>query len=509
MKNFLINCFLNISMYNIKNIVPRSYQEEIFETTKRENTLVCLPTGTGKTLNILLLAVYRLNKIKNSKVLIVSPTKPLNSQHTKTFKQNTTIPPEEIVLVTGLVNPKKRIELYTKRVIIATPQTIKEDILNNRLSIKDFSLLAIDEAHRAIGNYAYTFLTEKYLQEAEFPLILALTASPGGTKQKIEEIKDNLKIKAVEIRTEEDIKEFIQEKKIRWLEVTLPEQLTEISELIKNSYKEKLKDLKKIGFTKPVSIISKKDLIALQYQLRKNLGKKNPNTFYGIYLTALLIKLDYASELLETQGLTPLAEFWSKLQSEETKAAKSILNIDKIQKAISLTQDLIEKKVKHPKMYMLRGLIKKELEQNSNAKIIVFTNYRSTIDEILNFLKEEKVIKPVRLIGQKSGLTQKEQVATIKRFEDGIYNTLITTSIGEEGLDITGCNVAIMYDQGKSSEIRNIQRSGRVARLEAGKIIILLTKDTREIGYYWSSQKKEKTMKRILTKMQESQAKLI
>ena len=34
------------------------------------------------------------------------------------------------------------------------------------------------------------------------------------------------------------------------------------------------------------------------------------------------------------------------------------------------------------------------------------------------------------------GLTQKEQIAVVKKFRDGGYNTLVSTCVGEEGLDI-------------------------------------------------------------------------
>ncbi len=363
-------------------------------------------------------------------------------------------------------------------------------------------MFAIDEAHREIGNYAYNFLAEKYMQDSASPLILALTASPGGTKIKIEEIKSNLHIEAVEIRTEEDIKEHIQEKKTIWLEVELSPELKQIQSLIKSAFKNRVNDLKKIGFTKPTSLISKRDLLVLQQQLRKDLSKKNPSTFYGISLTASLIKIDYALELLETQGLIPLQEFWNKLQQEETKAAKAILKIEEIQSAVSMTNSLIEKNIKHPKLYMLLGIIKNELTQNPKSKFIVFANYRNTINEIIDFLKKESEIKPAKLIGQKSGLTQKEQVSTIKSFEEGVYNVMIGTSILEEGLDIkTGAELAIFYDI-VPSEIRAIQRKGRVGRTQTGKVIFLVTNNTREQGYKWSAYHKEKTMKKTLQLMQ-------
>ncbi|MEK6856814.1 MAG: DEAD/DEAH box helicase, partial [Nanoarchaeota archaeon] len=273
-------------MYSIKNFTPRDYQKEIFETTKDKSTLICLPTGTGKTINIILLALHRLNTFPNSKIALVSPTKPLNAQHVKTFGEQTTITENEIALVTGVTKAESRKDLYKKRVIIATPQTLKEDISNGRFSFKEFSLLAIDEAHRAIGNYAYGFLAEDYVHNSDYPLILALTASPGGTRMKIEEIKSNLHIDAVEIRTEDEIKEHMQEKETIWLEVELSPELKNLQSLIKSAFKSRIEDLKKIGFTKPSSLITKKDLIILQQQLRKNLSQKNPTTFYGISLTA-------------------------------------------------------------------------------------------------------------------------------------------------------------------------------------------------------------------------------
>ena len=490
-------------MLQIKTIIPRSYQNEIFETSKEKNTIAVLPTGTGKTVNAMMLTVYRLNKIQGSRAIIVSPTKPLCQQHFRTFLENTTIDKNEISLLTGAIKQDSRLDLYKiSRIIIATPQTVKEDLSKGIVSLKDVSLLVIDEAHRAIGNYAYTFLTKRYIEESEFPRILALTASPGGSKQKIDEICKNLSIEAIEIRTEEDIKEYIQEKNVKWLKIDLPDSLKQINSLIRSVYKEKLKDLRNIGYTKPVAIINKKDLISLQIDFRKKLGAKNPSAYYGISLTALLLKIDYASELLETQGLVSLKEFWNKLKEDKTKAARNILNIRQIQEAISLTKDLIENGVKHPKLHILKDIIKKELYQNETSKIIVFANYRTTIDEIISFLNEEEKVNAIKLIGQKSGLTQKEQMSVVKNFEEGSPNVLVTTSIGEEGLSINSATMAIFFDS-TPSEIRSIQRAGRVARIRAGKIIFLLTNDTREIGYYWVAKRKENVMRKTLKQMQE------
>jgi len=107
------------------------------------------------------------------------------------------------------------------------------------------------------------------------------------------------------------------------------------------------------------------------------------------------------------------------------------------------------------------------------------------------------------LIGQagETGLSQKEQINLIKDYESGVYNCLITSPIGEEGLHLASADIAIFYDS-VPSEIRTIQRRGRVGRTKVGKIIILLARHTRDEAYYYTAMRKEKKMKSILKNMQ-------
>jgi Fanconi anemia group M protein len=97
-------------------------------------------------------------------------------------------------------------------------------------------------------------------------------------------------------------------------------------------------------------------------------------------------------------------------------------------------------------------------------------------------------------------MTQEEQIETLRRFKEGEFNTLIATSIGEEGLDIPAVSYVIFYES-VPSELRRIQRSGRTGRTAPGKIIFLITKDTRDESYYWASFVREKKMKGIIYDM--------
>ena len=107
------------------------------------------------------------------------------------------------------------------------------------------------------------------------------------------------------------------------------------------------------------------------------------------------------------------------------------------------------------------------------------------------------------MIGQsgEKGLTQKEQIDVIRDYNVDVYNCLITSPIGEEGLHIPSADIAIFYDS-VPSEIRTIQRRGRVGRTKVGKIIFLITRKTRDEGYYWTARRREEKMKSILKGMQ-------
>ena len=483
---------------------PRKYQEAIVETAKSKNTLVILPTGLGKTKIAISLAIERLTKFPDSKVIICSPTKPLSNQIKNEFISSTNLPEEKIILLTGAIAPEKRIDMYREaKIIVCTPQTAQKDLEKNRLNLGNFSLLVLDEAHRSRMKYANTIVAKDYMKQSQFPRILALTASPGSTREKINEIKENLFIEAIEIRSseDEDVKGYVQQKNYQFIEVELPKEFLEMHKLLTEIYKKRLIQIKRFGLTKPISIINKRDLLSFQNYLFMEAKRGNRSAYYGVSLTAGAIKLSHALELLETQGLNSFSKFLDKLDKETSKASKAIASEPQMRKAKLLLEKLQEKDLDHPKLNKLVEIIQSELKNNPNSKTIIFANFRDTVKNIVKELKTIPKASSVELIGQKEGVTQKKQLETLKKFEEGEYNIIVGTSITEEGISLGELDLAIFFDQA-SSGIRRIQRTGRVGRLKVGKIIHLITKNTRDQAYYWKSQKDEKKMKSIISGMQ-------
>jgi Fanconi anemia group M protein len=486
-------------------IQPREYQLKIAETASTKNTLVVLPTGTGKTIISLLVGIKRLEKYPDSKILITSPTRPLTAQHKKTFETFTRINPEEIALITGKTKPEKREEIYKKaKVIAATPQCIQHDLENGKLNLENFSLIVLDEVHRAVKKYAYPYIAKKYMLQSKHPLILGLTASPGGTPERIREICENLFIEVVEIRTEadEDLRKYMPPVEKEFVYVELPEEFKKIKALLQQVLQEDLQWLKEHKYLS-TSRPTRKMLLDLQKEVTANYMHERDHSFWAIMHVVGAIKIEHAIELLETQGILFFYEFLKKIFGSRRKTDRRLANDPRIREAFRIAENLKEE-YEHPKLEKVVFIVKDILRENQTAGIIIFANYRSTVDKI-NSLLVKNGIKSSILIGQTmkqgKGMTQQQQLETLKKFEERKFNVLVASSIGEEGLDYYA-DFAIFYEP-VPSEIRALQRKGRVGRHKAGKIIFLITKGTRDEAYYWAAFRKEKKMKSILYKMRE------
>jgi len=497
----------------IKDFTPRLYQETILATAAGNNTLVVLPTGMGKTAISMMLAVQRFKQYPNSKVLILAPTRPLVEQHIETFKRFLDMPDDGFVVFTGFVKPEKRAELWnTAKIIFSTPQGLENDIITGRINLEDVSLLVFDEAHRAVGDYAYVFVAKQYYKKAKYPRILGLTASPGSDIEKIQEVVKNLFIEEVEVRTEEDpdVKPYIKEIKIDWIKVNLPPPFEQVQKFLKDFVKDRVGKLKKWGILhrKDINFVNKKDLLMLQAQLRGRAasGEKDFILWNAISVLAEIMKVQHGLELLETQGIVALHEYLGKLQKEgyssKTKAIKNIVADINFKSALIKTQQMFENGFQHPKLIELQKLIEGEVKDD--VKIIVFNQYRDNAKNIVEELNKLKRVSAKLFVGQQkkreSGLSQKQQKEMLDEFRNNKFNVLVATSVGEEGLDIPKVDLVIFYEPIPSA-IRHIQRKGRTGRQEKGRVVILMTKNTRDEGYRWSAHHKEKRMYRNLSNL--------
>lgn len=502
------------------SIEARLYQQVLAaDVLKKGNTMIVAPTALGKTIVATLVAADRLDKVKNSKILVLAPSKPLAIQHESTFKEFLTVPCSSI---TGAVKTDERVKRWEEsQIICATPQTVESDLLKGRYSLKDVSLVVFDECHHGVGSYSYVYLASRYVKESKFNLILGLTASPGSDKEKIKEVCDNLYVQNIVVKTEEDydVRPYFNPVAIDWVRVKMSSELEKIKKHVDKALKVRLKGLKNMGIIRTVSV-NKTDILRARGRVQSAIARTvNPKKecFQAISILSAVINIQHSQELIETQGVVTFNKYVARLRKKKTKAAKSLIQDPNFGKAIYIAREAEKHGLEHPKLKKVTDIIKKELGQNGqtklqseryvkdadqkSSKIMVFTQYRDSLEMIHQKLEKEG-IKSAKFFGQASrdgekGLTQKEQKEIIKAFKIGEYDVLLSTSVAEEGIDIPAVDLVILYEP-VPSEVRMIQRRGRTGRKRSGRVKVLITNGTRDEGYYWASINKERRMKRQL-----------
>jgi len=464
-----------------EGIKPRDYQSAIAASAlSGGNTLVVLPTGMGKTLVAFLVMEGRL---QSGRVAFLAPTKPLVRQHHKTFLEMCEFDEGQTALITGEIAPKKREELWGRKVCFSTPQTLQNDLKKGRAK-PDFSLCVVDEAHRSVGSYAYTFVAGECAKAGA--LILGLTASPGGNKARIEEIVAALGIKNIEIRTaqDEDVAPYMQPLDVSYVYVPLGKSNTEARALLDEMLHDSADSLSSFGMHVPFR--SKRALVELRGRILR-MNEKSRYTALSFYAT--IFNLAHMLELIETQGPAPFLSYVKKLEARpDTKARHRIMADRRFMRAV----EICKSSEAHPKLEKLAEIV----EGAKGQKILVFAQYRDSVHSIVDFLRK-KGISAERFVGKKEGVTAEEQRKTIERFSRGEFSSMVATSIGEEGLDIPAVDIVVFFEP-IPSEIRSIQRRGRAGRLQAGKVAVLIAQGTRDEGHLHSSRKKEENMRKIV-----------
>ncbi|KAI0136566.1 type III restriction enzyme [Xylariales sp. AK1849] len=491
----------------------RDYQYTIVKQGLFNNTLVALPTGLGKTFIAATIMLNFFRWTKTAKIIFVAPTKPLVSQQVDACFNIAGIPRSQTTLLTGEIPPPLRAEEWeTKRVFFMTPQTLENDLSSGIADPKSIGLLVVDEAHRATGNYAYVKVVTFIRRFSSSFRVLALTATPGSKVEAVQEVIDSLGISQVEIRTEAslDIVAFVHQ---RQEDIELLDPSEEMV-LIKDLFSKALKPL--VDKLSSQNIYYGRDPMSLTtyglMQARKDwFGRAGQHANQGIKfmmmaIFAILQSLAHSIKLLNFHGIKPfydnLLQFRDETEGKGEKGSKfkrQLIESPDFQKMMSTIGGWAKKDdfVSHPKLTALSGTVLnhfidagegREGGESSNTRIIVFSEYRDSAEEIVRVLNRHKpMIRAAVFVGQadtkkSEGMKQSEQIERIKKFKEGAFNVLVATSIGEEGLDIGQVDLIVCYDA-SASPIRMLQRMGRTGRKRAGRVVLLLMRGKEEDNY--------------------------
>ncbi|WP_254542947.1 DEAD/DEAH box helicase [Halomarina pelagica] len=483
----------------------REYQLELAAAALRTHTLVCLPTGLGKTAVSLLVTAQRLHDA-GGRALLLAPTKPLVQQHADFYREALSVPDEEVVVFTGEVRPDDRAALWERaRVVVATPQVVENDLVGNRISLREVTHLTFDECHRATGDYAYCYIAERYHEDAADPLVTGMSASPGGDEEEILTVCENLGLREVEVMTEadSDVSDYTHETDIEWEHVELPEEVIEIRDALNEVIADRLERLKRLGVTNSTRPdVSQRDLNEIRGKLQRMINDDDGDGYKGMSAHAEIMKLRRAVELVETQSVESLRRYFERQRnaarsSGASKAAQRFVSEPRVREAMRRAEAYDDL---HPKFRRARILLAQTLGIEGGERVIVFTESRDTAETLTEFFSNH--FETHKFVGQgdkegSDGMTQKQQQETLDAFRRGEFQVLVSTSVAEEGLDVPEVDLVLFYEPVPKG-IRAIQRKGRTGRQSEGKVHVLLAEDTRDEAYFWISRREEKRMREEL-----------
>ncbi|KAJ3718264.1 hypothetical protein C8R42DRAFT_675520 [Lentinula raphanica] len=491
------------------NRPKRDYQFEIVQKSLFENTIVALPTGTGKTFiaGVIMLNYYRW--FPEGKVVFVAPTKPLVAQQIDACHEACGIPGTDAIEMTGEINKATRNRYWgRKRVFYMTPQTLINDLQSENCDARDIVLIVVDEAHRATGDYAYNQVIRYMMAKNPHFRVLALTATPGGNKEAVQTLIDGLHISRIEIKAERELTRYNNAKKIEQHIISMTPEIRKLMDLFL-----KVMDF----FVKPVANIlpGSSNLLRMHSYaptaraLSLNQGQRHLcGSLYT--LSSFSRWLGYLMEGTTKMCYDALEAYVRGPESTEGMKPSEKANATKAKKVhtnplfINLMNEFRAQNARgfsiHPKMEKMRNIIVQHFgarmseegdpESGEGAtKAMVFVTHRAAVDEIVEMLSREKpLIRATPFVGQgtdkngKKGMSQREQLEIIKRFKDNEFNVLVATSIGEEGLDIGEVDLAVCYDTQKTP-IRMLQRLGRTGRKRSGHVHVLLADGREELNF--------------------------
>ncbi|XP_036240733.1 Fanconi anemia group M protein [Molothrus ater] len=532
------------------NLPVRPYQERMAGAALLANTMVCLPTGLGKTF-VAAVVMYNFYRwFPSGKVLFLAPTKPLVAQQMEACGRVMGIPSRDMAEMTGGTQALGRQELWnTKRVFFLTPQIMVNDLSRGTCPAMEIKCLVIDEAHKALGNHAYCQVVRELSKYTNQFRVLALSATPGSDTKAVQQVISNLLIAQIEVCAEDspEIQPYSHERQVEKIVVPLGEELVEFQNIYIKVLEAFAGRLIKVGVLsrRDIPSLTKYQIILARDQYRKNPSAQHAGIHQGIIEGdfALCISLYHGYELLLQMGIRSLfiylwgimdgskglsrtkselghnqdfMELYQQLQDmfsdtavtpESGSAGKSTTALEKKKEFVyshPKLKKLEEIVIEHFRSWKQGGSAGEDRSEGSpgDTRVMIFSSFRDSVQEIAEMLARlSPAVRAMTFVGHSSGkstkgFTQKEQLEVVRRFREGGYNTLVSTCVGEEGLDIGEVDLIVCFDA-QRSPVRLVQRMGRTGRRRHGRIVVILAQGREERTYNQSQCNKRSIHKAI------------
>ncbi|XP_016111880.1 antiviral innate immune response receptor RIG-I, partial [Sinocyclocheilus grahami] len=169
----------------------REYQKELTAAAvKGQNTVICAPTGCGKTIVALAISDYHLKQFpERAKIVFLATKVDVYEQQYKLFKEHF-FSKDPNIRVTGMCGDMDYLSLRwlieNHDIVVMTAQILVNALQSAEVpSLEILSLILFDECHNTTGKHPYNNIMTRYLDTKlnssthSLPQIVGLTASVG------------------------------------------------------------------------------------------------------------------------------------------------------------------------------------------------------------------------------------------------------------------------------------------------------------------------------------------
>ncbi|KAK4770728.1 hypothetical protein SAY87_031260 [Trapa incisa] len=434
----------------------RDYQLAALSMAVKQNTIVYLDTGAGKTrVATMLLRIFSHNIRKPSQYIAVFlvPKVVLVQQDDREMNW-------KIGMYWGSSGVdfssssawKEEIEQH--EILVMTPKILLSGLRHCYLKMEMIKVLIFDECQHASGKHPYACIMREFYHHAldagitELPRILGLTASPINSKccqptssdywVKLQELETLMNSKIYTYKDESVVSKYIPFSEMKYREYEKMEKTHPHIEKLLSSVKEEAADFLTRG--------DSEDLICIKFDLA---GDKIVKKF----IWEVFNKLS------------------THVHSDPTIADDLKLNVDAgylSNKVVCLVETLSE----YRHIEDIRCIVFVE-------RVITASAIQTLLNELLPNINGWRA---KAIAGNNSGIlrqSRKQQNEIVKEFRDGKVNIIVATSILEEGLDVQSCNLVIRFDPAPTIS-SFIQSRGR-ARRQDSELLLLVEKDDSSV----------------------------
>ncbi|XP_002708086.1 antiviral innate immune response receptor RIG-I isoform X1 [Oryctolagus cuniculus] len=527
---------------------PRNYQLELaLPAMKGKNTIICAPTGCGKTFVSLLICEHHLKTFpqgQKGKVVFFANHVPVYEQQKSVFSEYFERLGYSVAGIAGATVENVPVQQIVENndIIVLTPQILVNNLKDGTIpSLSVFTLMIFDECHNTCKQHPYNKIMFYYLDQKlggssdPLPQVVGMTASVGvgdakNTDEAVEYIcklcasldasviatvKENLEELQEIVYTPQKISRRVESRTTNGFKRIISQLMRETESLAKDVFEE-LENLSQIqnrefGTQKYEQWIVEVHKACRTFQLPDK--DEESRICKALYLyTSHLRKYNDALIISEhaqmKDALNYLNNFFKDVRAagfDETEQDLTRRFEGKVQELETVSMDPSNE---NPKLKDLYLILQEEYHVNPETKTILFVKTRALVDAIKKWIEENSklsFLKPGILTGrgktsQTTGMTLPAQKCVLDAFRsNGDHNILIATSVADEGIDIAQCNLVILYEY-VGNVIKMIQTRGR-GRAKGSKCL-LLTSNADVIEKENINMYKEKMMNESILRLQ-------